>query len=162
MAAAGEWHLPDRRAVRDGPMEGLSMSKTVRHVLIHRRRCPYALAVALACGVATPAFAEVSVEGTAESVRVTTARDPISDVLSALATFNVRYRTAIPLDKAAQTSYSGSVREVLFRLLDGYNYVIRRNQQTTEVIVLGGSGQVAIPPPAPKVAPAKSVLSQWR
>jgi hypothetical protein len=121
-----------------------------------------ALAVALACSVATPASAEVNVEGTADAVRVTTARDPISDVLSALAPFNVRYRTAIPLDKAAQASYSGSVGEVLSRLLDGYNYVIKRNQQTTEVLVLGGGGQVAVPPPAPKAAPAKSILSQWR
>jgi len=55
-----------------------------------------------------------------------TSQDAIADVLSALAaTFNVQYRTGIPLDAAASKSYAGSFRQVISRLLDGYNYVIK-------------------------------------
>jgi hypothetical protein len=116
--------------------------------------------MALTCGLATAAAAEVRVEGSPAAVRVTTSQDAIADVLSALAVnFNVQYRTAIALDAAANPSYSGSVGQVIARLLDGYNYIIKRDQESTEVVVFGKRGEMAIPPKAP---PPKGVLSRWR
>jgi hypothetical protein len=114
----------------------------------YRRSC-WLLAVLL-CSLATIARAEVRVEGDLAAVRVTTSRDAISDVLSALAAaLNVRYRTAIRIDASANAIYSGSFREVVARLLDGYNYVIKRDRETIEIVVLGRRGEVAIPVPRP-------------
>jgi len=50
--------------------------------------------------------------------------------------------------------------QVLTRLLDGYNYVVKREPDTIEIVVLGARGEVAIPPP--KAAPPKGIVSQWR
>ena len=126
-----------------------------------RRRCAWALAAALACGPATSARAEVHVEGNAAAVHVSTDRAHISDVLSAIAkTFQVTYRTSIPLDARADATYAGTFGQVISRLLVGYNYVIRRDGEEAEIIVYGRQGQVTIPPPAPK--PPASFLSRWR
>src|SRR5262249_62356523 len=97
------------------------------------------------------------------ALRVTTSREAISDVLSALGTtFNMRYRAAISLNSAANQIYTGSFGQVISRLLDGYSYVIKKDQDTTEIIVLGRQGEIAIPPPAAKPAPSPSVASRWR
>jgi hypothetical protein len=131
------------------------------------------LALLLASSVATPARAEVEVQGSAAAVRVVTSQSTVADVLSALGgRFNMRYRSATPLDGAAQATYSGPVEQVISRLLDGYNYVVKRNPDRIEVIVLGRSGNVAIPPPAakpvvpvaaaPNSAAPKDVVSRWR
>ena len=73
-----------------------------------------------------PAHAEVHVAGNPAAVRITTSQDAIADVLSALGTtFNIRYRAAVPLDAAADPTYSGSFRQVVSRLLDRYNYVMK-------------------------------------
>jgi hypothetical protein len=118
---------------------------------------------ALAGGLATSARAEVHVEGSPDAVRITTGRDAIADVLAAVATtFNVRYRTAIPLDAQANAAYAGSFAQVISRLLDGYNYVVKREQGSIEIVVFGARGEVAIPPPAPKAPPANGIVSQWR
>ena len=124
------------------------------------RRCTFGLAATLTCGLATIAWAEVRVEGSPAAVRVTTSQDTISDVLSAFATtFNVKYRTSIPLDAAANGIYTGSFGQVIARLLDGYNYVIKNEQETTEIVVFGKRGEASIPP---KASPAKGILSRWR
>jgi hypothetical protein len=139
------------------------MTITVQRATTHRRRCSFGLATVLMCGLATIARAEVQVEGSPAAVRVTTSEDAISDVLVAFAkTFNVQYRTAIPLDAAANATYSGSFGQVISRLLDGYNYVIKKDQETTEIVVFGRRGEVAIPAPKPKVPAAKGIASQWR
>jgi hypothetical protein len=127
---------------------------------MRQHRCLFGLATALTCVLATIARAEVHVEGSLAAVRVTTSKDAISDVLSAFAvTFNVKYRAEIPLDAAANSTYSGSFGQVISSLLDGYNYVIKTNQVTTEIVVYGRRGQVTIPP---KALPAKGILSRWQ
>ena len=137
------------------------MPRVVQHAIL--RRCLIGLSAALACGLAATARAEVQVEGGPDAVRVTTSRDAIADVLAAVATtFNARYRTAIPLDAQANATYSGSFAQVISRLLDGYNYVVKREQGTIEIVVFGARGEVAIPPPASKAPPAKGIVSQWR
>jgi hypothetical protein len=130
---------------------------------MHRHRCSFTLAAALACGLATIACAEVRVEGSLGALRVTTSRDAISDVLSALGTaFNVRYRAAIPLDGAANEIYAGSFGQVISRLLDGYSYVIRKDQETTEIVIFSRQGEAAVPPPLAKASPSQSIVSRWR
>jgi hypothetical protein len=109
------------------------------------------------------ARAEVRIEGSAAAMRVSTNQDTIADVLSALnVAFKLRYRSAVPLSAAADATYSGSVRQVITHLLDGYNYLVKVDQETTEIIVLGHRGQAAIPAPAPKAAMTPDVVSRWR
>lgn len=118
------------------------------------------LAAALACGFATGASAEVRIDGTT-ALHVTTGRDSIAAVLTAFGpSHKLRYRAAVPLDAAANAVYSGTLGEVLTRLLDGYNFIVRRDRDGIEVVVLGRRGDVAIPP-QPAAAP-KSVVSRWR
>jgi hypothetical protein len=135
------------------------MTRIVQRAGVHRIRCVLALSVVLLSSL--PTIAEVHVEGSPMAVRVTTSRETISDVLSALApTFNVQYRTTIPLDAAADATYSGSLGQVISRLLDGYTYVIKTdNSKVTEVVVYGKRGEVVIPPKAPT---DKSNLPQGR
>jgi len=133
----------------------------VQHVAVRRRSGVLALAAALACGPATFARAEVHVAGNAAAVNVSTDRAKISDVLSAIAkTFQMTFRTAIPLDAPSDPTYAGTFGQVISHLLTGYNYVIRRDGDAAEIVVYGRRGEVAIPPPAPK--PPPSFLSRWR
>ena len=135
------------------------MTKTIQRATLHQHQRSIALATALICGFATLAYADVHVEGTPGAVRVTTSQDTIADVLSAFASpFNVKYRSAVPLDAAAAASYSGSFGQVISRLLDGYNYVVKKDRETTEIVVFGKRGEVSIPP---KASPAKGILSRW-
>jgi hypothetical protein len=116
-------------------------------------------------GAPATAGAEVRIEGNAAAMHVGTSQDTIADVLSALGTaFKLRYRTAVPLSAAAGPAYSGSVREVIARLLDGYTYVVRADQETIEITVISSPGQVAILPPTPatKAAVPPDVVSRWR
>src|SRR5215470_7026790 len=137
------------------------MAGIVQHASMHQRRSVFVLAFVFMCSLLTIARAEVHVEGNPAGVRVTTSRDTISDVLSALAaTFNAQYRTAIPLDTAADATYSGSFRQVISRLLDGYNYVIKADDsKTTEIVVLGKRGEVTIPPRSDVAAPPPSEVT---
>jgi hypothetical protein len=127
------------------------MTGIVWRASTNQRRCVFALSAVLVCSLPTIASAEVHVEGSLAVVRVSTSRDTISDVLSALAaTFNVPYRTAIPLDAAADATYSGSLRQVISRLLDGYNYVVKTDDsKTTEIVVFGKRGAAIVPPKVP-------------
>jgi|SRR5215467_8494446 len=139
------------------------MTSIVQRARMRCRGYSFSLAVVLTCGVATIASAEVHVEGNTMAVRVTTGQDTIDDVLSALAAvFNIQYRTAIPLDAAASKTYSGSFGRVIYRLLDGYNYVIKKDQETIEIVVFGRSGTATIPAQAITPLPTKGVLSRWR
>ena len=138
------------------------MTRIAQRASMHQRRCLFALSVVFMCSLPTVAGAEVRVEGSAAAVRVSTSRDRVSDVLSALATtFNVQHRTTIPLYAAADATYSGSLRQVISRLLDGYNYMIKTDDsKTTEVIVFGKRGEVVTPHKAatdkPEVASVQS------
>jgi hypothetical protein len=128
-----------------------------------RPRRTLGLAVALSCSLATIARADVRIEGTLEAVRVTTSQDAIADVLKAFAaTFNVKYRSASPLDAAASPLYEGSFGQVIARLLKDHNYVIKRDREATEIVVFGRRGETAVPAAAPKDPPSKGVLSRWR
>ncbi len=123
----------------------------------------FALWAAFNCGLILPVQAEVHVEGSPAAIRITTDRDTISDVLSGIvANFNFTFRTAVPLDTAASTIYSGSLAQVISRLLDGYNYVIKTDQQRTEVVVLGRRGEVAPRRLEPETRSVKGVASRWR
>jgi hypothetical protein len=65
----------------------------------------------------------------------------------------------VPLDVEVDGAYSGSLSQVVPRLLDGYNYVIKQDSALTEIIVFGKRGEAAVSPKPPSV---KGTLSRWQ
>jgi len=93
-----------------------------------------------------PDGASVRVWGDMAAVRIDARRTTIADVLSALnAAFDISYRSAIVLDGEISGTYAGSLRRVISRVLDGYNYVIEQNDAKLDVIILGRRGDRAVP-----------------
>src|SRR6202035_2636084 len=88
----------------------------------------------------------VRVRGDMAAVRIAARRTTIAGVLSALnAAFDMSYRTSIVLDEEINGTYVGSLRRVISRVLDGYNYVIKQNDAKLDVIILGRRGERAVP-----------------
>lgn len=98
------------------------------------------------------------VQGDAAAVRIDVRRTAIDQVLAKLgADFKMRYRSSIALNEELNGSYAGSLEHVIARLLDGYNYVIRRDHAQLEVIVFGQAGEratAAVLPAASAPGPA--------
>jgi hypothetical protein len=105
--------------------------------------------------------AEVNVEGTPAELFVTTGGDAVGDVMAALAkSFDLRYRTSVRLDEAANATYSGALADVIGRVLEGYSYVVRKEQNRIDVVVVGRNGARPTPVRPP---PAKSdITAKWR
>ena len=93
--------------------------------------------------------AEVRVQGSADAVRVE-ARDATgTEILAALAShFALNYRGSTD-SRGFNGRFNGPLREVVKRVLEGYNYVINTKDDGLEVIVLGPASAVAVPPPRP-------------
>lgn len=143
------------------------MVRPFRFSRLHRApmsgRTTALLAGVMAVGIAFAVRAEVKIEGTTSAVRVTTRNDAVADVLPALAAmFGFRYRTFVRLDAAANESYSGSLGEVIGRLLDGCSYVIKKDRDAFELVVVGGNGAPPAAVQAPAAEPGKTIVSQWR
>ena len=112
-------------------------------------------ALGLACLAAlsaTQADAEVRVDGGRDEMQVRVENDTVGRVLEALGqNVSLHYRSAAPLNKIIGGSFSGSLAQVLSRVLVGYDFVVRYNMQGVELLVVGESGAAPIPPP-PKEA----------
>jgi len=129
-------------------METTTITSTERaRPAIGRRRLALAVllvAVTLAAS-ASCVRAEVSVRGDKAAVRLEASKAPLSEVLFALeSAFPIRHRTSVPLDQSISGTYRGSMRQVLSRLLGGFNYYIA---DTTEggidITVVGRPGAAA-------------------
>ncbi len=103
----------------------------------------------------TSVRADVRVEGDVAAVRLEASHAPLSEVLSALGpVFNVRYRTSIPLDRGIHGTYRGRLERVISRVLDGYNYVLKNEKDSIEIIVLGKPGEAVAVVTPNTVSPA--------
>jgi hypothetical protein len=126
---------------------------------MHRRlEPPIAFLAALAFGlVATQAVKAqdrsiagteaVRIKGDAKAVELDVHRATLADVLTALARFNIRYRSPVALNEVIDGAYAGSLSHVLSRLLDGYNYAIKQGGAEIDVIIVSRHGEQAIPAP---------------
>jgi hypothetical protein len=113
-------------------------------------------ALGLACLAlsATQADAEVRVDGGRDEIQVRVENDTVGHVLEALGqNVSLHYRSAAPLNKVIGGSFSGSLEQVLARVLAGYDFVIRYNMQGVELVVIGKSGAEPIPPPRVEDSP---------
>lgn len=87
-----------------------------------------AVVIAVGCVSASPVCAEVRVEGDEAAVRVTADRASLGDVLAALKTrFRLSYNASIPLNREVTGVLSGTLHRVVVRLLDGYDFVVKRS-----------------------------------
>jgi hypothetical protein len=111
----------------------------------------------------TSARAEVRVQGDVAAVRVDASQASVSEVLSALGpAFNVRYRTSISLDGVIHGTYTGSLGRVISRMLDGYSYIVKNDEDTIEVVVFGRKGERAVAIEPPRAPPGRHTATQWR
>jgi hypothetical protein len=92
------------------------------------------------------------VQGNAEAVQLNVRHKTLGSVLSMLAAnFNIVYKSSLALNEEINGSYAGSLGRVLSRVLDGYDYVIKREDSKLDVTILDRSGgrAVAVPSPHP-------------
>ena len=84
------------------------------------------------------------VQGGSAAVRLEVRQTTVAATLSALfAAYQVSYRSFIQLDEERDGKYEGSLRYVISRVLEGYNYVIKQNNSNIEVIVFNKKGKQA-------------------
>jgi hypothetical protein len=89
----------------------------------------------------------LQIEGDATALHIEVPQTAIADVLSALNKFNVLYRSSIELDEKLDGTYTGSLRHIVGRLLNGYNYATKLDSSGLEVTIYGKDGQVEGPAP---------------
>jgi len=121
-----------------------------------------ALMVATAPLLSTTAVhAEAAVGGTMDAVQIEAHGSSIAEVLAALCkALHCRYRTAVKLDQPVDGTFKGSLTNVLSRLLQNYDYVVKVSGavRIEEIAVKARSGEpvnvIALPtPPLPHRGP---------
>jgi hypothetical protein len=94
--------------------------------------------------------AKIEVYGQSDALRLTAEDVPISEVMAALSTkFNLTYSSEVQLDRTVVGTYSGTLLQVMRRILDGYDYVINVSVERIELKILSRSGSVAKPSTLP-------------
>src|SRR5262249_46994275 len=92
---------------------------------------------------AFPSFglAGTQVTGTAAKLQLELDNTTVEDALAELtAAFGLKCRCAVPLERRVSGLYTGNINQVLSRLLDGYNFVVKTSPSgEIELIVLGQS-----------------------
>jgi hypothetical protein len=95
------------------------------------------------------AIAEIRVQGSADEVRVEARDATPAEILAALGdhfALSFRGETA---SRGLTATFEGPLREVVKRVLEGYNYVINSKDDGLEVIVVSPESPTAVPPPRP-------------
>ena len=116
-----------------------------------RRRHGFAyVTTAMILGLAlapVAALGAAQVSGTQEAVSVDAQNSSIKEILATLRQkFNVHVQSTANLEKQITGTYEGSLRQVLARLLEGYNFVLRTREGQMVVTVFGSgapSGETA-------------------
>ena len=99
--------------------------------------------VAIVLGVAsalapTSALAELQVGGSPKAVSIDAQNTSIKEILDALGkAFDVHFQSTANLEKRLTGTYEGSLTRVLMRVLEGYNVILKTNEDRIEVTVLG-------------------------
>lgn len=90
--------------------------------------------------------AEARVSGAPDAARVEARGVSLDEVFSALAAkFNLHYRAKVPLERPVNGVFSGSLSRVIARLLDGYDYMVKRGPDGIEVVIFGVSRRLSSP-----------------
>lgn len=79
-------------------------------------------------GGLTPAHAEVRIEGVIEALQIEARDSTVSEILAALGTsYDLKYRDLPKVDRPVTGTFRGSLLQVLSRLLERYDYVVKRS-----------------------------------
>jgi hypothetical protein len=86
----------------------------------------------------TPVLAEIQVSGSPEAVTIEVRDTSIEDILSTLSrAFDMDYQSSIDLDKRLYGTYVGPLSRVVTRILQGYNFVLKTDNGSIFVTVVG-------------------------
>jgi hypothetical protein len=122
----------------------------------YKARTAWLIAAATLASTWGEAWAKTKVDGDSAAVLLTVDEAPVSEVLAALSTkFGFLYTSTAELDRTIGGLYSGTVQQVLERVLDGCDYVVSFSGDKIELKVLGLSGTAArslSPSPQPNLA----------
>ena len=122
-----------------------------------------AAAVAVALVTATPLHADVRLNGDVTAVRVEATNSNVAEVLASLeSAFHLRVNTSVILDGSVGGTFTGSLTEVVSRLLEGHNYFMRRQAGEIEVTVVGIKGDRAIAAERPRPSAGYGLAVQAR
>jgi hypothetical protein len=84
-------------------------------------------------------------QGSRYAVHLEVRRATVATVLSALsAAYNISYHSSIPLNKTRDGAYAGSLAQVISRLLNDYDYVIKPKKSTLDVFIFDQKGEQAV------------------
>jgi hypothetical protein len=122
-------------------------------------------ALAVVIVMAGTVHAEVRVNGDASALQVVATQSNVAEVLSALESeFRLQVKTPIVLDRAIGGTFTGSLAQILRRILEDYNYFIRWQATEIEVTVIGLTGDRAavVQRPRPPKSPAMSLSESVR
>jgi hypothetical protein len=110
----------------------------------------------------TSLFAEMQVRGSPEAVRIEARDAPVEEILAALnRAFGMRYQLLANLDKRVSGTFVGPLPRVLTRILDGYNFILKTDNGSIAVTVVGTPNAAATVPTSsgPKVVQQPPVAS---
>jgi hypothetical protein len=116
-------------------------------------RAAILLAAALAIAP-TSVLAEVQVRGSPQAVRIEARDTPVEEILAALGrAFGMHYQLLANVDKRVSGTYVGPLPRVLARILDGYNFILKTDNGSIAVTVVGTPNAAAAAPASsdPKV-----------
>jgi hypothetical protein len=112
------------------------------------------MAFALMTAVASPTRAETQIAGAPDALSLEAHETTLQAVLATLsASFGIHIRTSTDLNRPVDGSYKGSLREVVARLLNGYDFFMHRSGNGMEIVVVGVSGTPAAGAAAVAAAP---------
>jgi hypothetical protein len=124
-----------------------------------RAACVVGAAIGFLVTAWQPAFAAAEIRGRRDNLQVHLQNASVREVLDALASrYKMTYKLPPNVDRVLTGQYSGTLHQVLTRVLDGNDYVVQASGDRIEVVVFGPSRTTAVAThpqaPAPKVAPA--------
>jgi hypothetical protein len=97
----------------------------------------------------TPALAEIQIRGNPEAVTIEAQDTSVEEVLAALSrTFDMDYHSSIDLDKRLYGTYVGPLSRVVTRILEGYSFVLKTDNGSFVITVVGGPNVPAANPAA--------------
>ena len=108
--------------------------------------------------VPTFAHAETHVGGEPAALRVEARNATLQEVLTALRSsfgLKIQASTSTDLNRSVSGTYNGSLREVITRLLDGYDFFVRKVGDDFEVVVVGFSASSGTAPTPEVAAPIR-------
>jgi hypothetical protein len=128
-----------------------------------RRTLGFVLAALIAVvlsAMPAPASAKIEIEGRSDALRLEAQDASLEEVLAALsAKFNLTYSSEPELDRTVSGAYSGTLQQVVRRILHGYDYVLNFSVERIELNIVGESRAEAQPSRVPTPSNRAAVVS---